>query len=383
MNYNHPTRNSSTTGVHLMCAIVFACFSFCWLYFFQQDLLAMAQHVLSGGITHYNRLIGAIVVTGILLFVQMLVFRLSNLNRRMHALTYGLSFILLGVLSDIAESDEGGITRQTSWWFIIFILLAWLGTLLMARYLQKVEDNDNAGFFSRTMWLNLMMMFILMTFVPWIGNTNAVFHYRMKVEQCLKDGEYDEALMVGKKSLESDEHLTMLRMFTLAKKGELGEHLFEYPISGNSSKMLPTDSTTCMMLCPEDTIYRFFGARPGERLTPARYLELIQRRDVIPEKAVHDYQLCGMLIDKDLDRFVANLGKYYTVNDSLPKHYREALTLYTRSRSNPLVVYHNSVMDEDYNNLLELEKQYPMKSERMGKVEEHYRGTYWYYYRYE
>ena len=147
--------------------------------------------------------------------------------------------------------------------------------------------------------------------------------------------------------------------------------------------MLPTDSLSCMMLYPVDSMYKFIGARPATRMAPVRYLELVQRRDTLPNKTVNDYLLCGMLIDRDLDGFVTNLGKYYHINDSLPKHYREALTLYTHMRSRPVVVYHNNVMDEDYDNLVELEKQYPLKSERMGKVEEHYRGTYWYFYRYE
>ena len=96
-----------------------------------------------------------------------------------------------------------------------------------------------------------------------------------------------------------------------------------------------------------------------------------------------DYLLCGYLIDRQIDDFVKELGKYYHIDDSLPKHYREALTLYTHMRSRPLVVYHHAVMDEDYDNLMQLEKQYPDKSERRVKVEEQYRGTYWYYYKYE
>ena len=89
------------------------------------------------------------------------------------------------------------------------------------------------------------------------------------------------------------------------------------------------------------------------------------------------------LIDRQIDDFAREIQRRYTITDSLPKHYREALTLYTHLRSRPVVVYHDNVMDEDYDNLSELERQYPDKTERKVKVEEHYRGTYWYYYRYE
>ena len=59
------------------------------------------------------------------------------------------------------------------------------------------------------------------------------------------------------------------------------------------------------------------------------------------------------------------------------------MTLYTHLRSNPTVIYHNAVMDEDWDNLQELEALYADPSERKGRVEEQYRGTYWYYYEYE
>ena len=383
MHYIRRRKNSSTTSIHLVCAIVFVLFSFGWLFFFQQDLLAMAQHVLSGGITHYNRTIGAIVLTVILFLLQLGVYSITQLYGRAHALTYGPSLLFLGVLSDVTENNGGFVMHETSWWLIGVLVIVWVLAVLLARVLQEVENDKKVGIMSRVMWINMLIMAVLMMLVPWIGNTNAVFHYRMKAEQCLIDGDVDGALETGRKSLESDEHLLMIRMYALARKGELGEHLFDYPITGNSSQMLPTDSLSCMMLYPTDSLYKFLGARPASRMTPVRYLQLLQRRDSVPDKTVSDYLLCGELIDRDLDHFVKDLGRYYHINDSLPKHYREALTLYTHLRSKPLVVYHNAVMDEDYDNLQELERQYPLKSERKGKVEEHYRGTYWYYYRYE
>lgn len=114
----------------------------------------------------------------------------------------------------------------------------------------------------------------------------------------------------------------------------------------------------------------------------------MQRRDSTVDKKIADYELCGLLLDKRLDEFATKLKVLYSENDTLnmdglPLHYREALTLYTHKRSNPIMVYHNSVMDEDWDNLQELESKYPDPTERKGKVEEKYRGTYWYYYEYE
>lgn len=79
-------------------------------------------------------------------------------------------------------------------------------------------------------------------------------------------------------------------------------------------------------------------------MKPERYLQMLLRRDSVPRKTIGDYLLCGYLIDKDVDRFAQEIGKYYTVDEHLPKHYREALTMYTHLRSNPVQVYHVPVV---------------------------------------
>lgn len=370
MNYNRRNKDSSTLTIQVMCAIVFVLFSLSWLYFFQSDVIAMTQHTLSGGLTSYKPVIGAILITVLLYILQLAVFAVTRLQKSSHALTYAPSMMILAVLTHFS-------------WVVVLIVIVWIGLVFLARQIQEVENNDSYSLVSRPMWINMLIMSLLMMLTAWIGNTNAVFHFRMKTETLLAEGEYSKALEVGKESLESDNHLMMLRMYALARTDELGERLFEYPISAGSSEILPTNGKTYMQLCPEDSLYRFFGARPAEQMEPERYLRMLLRRDSVPRRTIGDYLLCGYLIDKDIDQFAREVGKFYVVNDSLPKHYREALTLYTHSRSNPLFVYRSAVIEEDYKNFRELEKEYPMQSERKGKVGEQYRGTYWFYYKYE
>ena len=383
MNYNRSNKNNSTTGIRLMCAIVFVVFSFCWLFFFQPDLLIMAQHVLSGGLTHYNRWVGAILITFALMLLQMAIYRLTKLNRRAYSLTFGPSLLLLGLLTDVTQDGGGDISCASSWWLALILLIIWLFYVFIARLLQQVEDADDAHIFSSTMWHNMLTLALLMICTAWIGNTNAVFHYRMKMEGLLSEGDYTSALEVGKKSLESDEHVLMLRMYALARANSMGERLFEYSVKGSGSQILPTNGASKMLLCSADSIYKFLGARPAVQMAPERYLQMLLRRDSVPRKTIGDYLLCGYLIDKDVDRFAQEIGKYYTVDEHLPKHYREALTMYTHLRSNPVQVYHVPVVEEDYRNMLDMEKKYAGKMERKEKLRDQFAGTYWYYYKYE
>ena len=152
--------------------------------------------------------------------------------------------------------------------------------------------------------------------------------------------------------------------------------------------MLPTAGESRTTLYPLDSIYRYFGARPAAAMPPVNYLKAVARRDSAVSRKIGDYMLCGMLIDKHLDLFVKTLPMYYPMADDqemdrLPRHYREALVLYTHLRKNPVVVYHNAVMDEDFDNLQDLESKYPDLMERKGKVDEQYHGTYWYYFEYQ
>ena len=383
MNYPKPDKDSSTIIIRVMCATIFVLFSWGWLYLFQADALAMTQHVLSDGLTHYNRLVGAIIITAVLMVLQYIINGFIKLNKRFHALSYMPSMLLLGMLTEISQTIDNGISLSRSIWLVLFFLVIWIALIFLVRQYENVEKEFHVPFFSRSMWINMLIMTAMIICVARIGYTNAVFQFRMKVEGYLMSGDYHQAREVGQKSLESDANLMMLRMYALARCNELGEHLFEYPIAGNSSQILPTNGKTKMLLCPTDSIYKFMGARPAVSMEPERYLAMLQRRDSVNNLAIADYLLCGYLIDKQLDRFAQTISSYYPLNANLPKHYREALTLYTHSRSNPLVVYRVPEVEEDYANYQELKRQYQEPMERKTRVSEEYRGTYWYYYEFE
>lgn len=374
-------------NIRVVCAIVFILFSWCWLYYFQNDLLAMAQHVLSQGITRYNRFLGALGITFILYLLQHFIHKITKLNKSFYALTFFPSMLALGMVSDIIQDPEGGITHSFKWWAIVFYVLIWCLLSYLANKLQEIDEESNACVFSRSMWLNLVILVFMMMITAGIGNTNAVFHYRMRAEVSMLEGDWENALAAGRKSLESDADLVMLRMHALARKDLLGEKLFEYKVCGSSQSILPTDGKSTFLIYPTDSLYQFLGAIPAHTMTPMHYLELVKRhvqsKGKRPNKAVGDYLLSGYLIDKHIDMFASEISKYYTLNDSLPKHYREALVLYSHLHSKSVVDYHDTVLEEDYEGFRELRSKYPVKMEQQGKVEEQYFGTYWYYYWYE
>ena len=376
-----------------VCAALFLLFTFSWLYFFQADMLAVAQHGLSGGKTHYDRTVGALIVTGVLFVLQLLVYALVRLSRRTHALTYLPSFLLLAFVSSLRFPFRWG-----AWlWAGPLVLLLWRGAVWLAKKVYPLENDvkEPTGLFSPRMWLNLLQMAAMMLGVAAVSDTNAVRHYKARAEVALLQGDAEGALQVGCRSLETDETLTMLRIFALSSQGQLAERLFEYPIRGTSTDMLPLwGSKAKLALLPDTIIWDHFGQRPdtilaradslsrftyGERLTTRIYLDSLEK-DTLATTAYVDYRLMGMLIDRQLDSFVANLPRYYPVSpDSLPRHYREALILY-RAQRDTSFIYSDSLLTPRWQQFQQLDSLYPRASERRVRTDDSLRITYWYYY---
>ena len=380
MTRNYPANNG--TLLQTACAIVFLLFVFVYLYFFQADLLSMVQHVLSGGATHYDRTVGTVVITAVLYLVHLGAKRLGGLDRVCHALSYFPSLLLLAALTDV-EVDFSVSPLRGLWLWLAPLLLAvyvFLSLAVKYNWIETLLPSYSAPI--SVLWKNLLLMACMFIAVCLCGNNDSVLHYRLRVERLLGSGAYSKALMVGEKSDETDASLTMLRTYALSRSGQLGERLFEFPLTGGSYALLPDGKGVRCLLYPEDRIVRALSIRKKGDMTPMEYLLYIERNG-LGRKPVTDYVLCGYLLDKNIDAFVDVIRRKYSLTSpSLPKHYKEALTLYTHLRSNPVLVFHNEVLDADYADFQKLERKYTDLRERESYVRDMYGDTYWFYYFY-
>ncbi|MBO7140577.1 MAG: hypothetical protein J6W19_08425 [Prevotella sp.] len=378
-----------TLTTRIVCAVCFLAFSFLWLYWFQGDLLAVAQHALSGGVTHYDRTVGAIIITLVFFLLQLAVYGVTRLSRRTHALTYVPSFLALAFLSDISISADNGVEVGHLWPLLVGVLVLWIGAVWLSKQLLPFSDGDKqpTGLFSGRTWINLAQLAVMMLFVAAVGNTNAVEHFRAHAETALLRGDNREAMRVGWESYETDPQLTMLRAFALSREGLLGEKLFCYPIAGSGADLLPMREAP--LLLPADSIWKHLGGKPGKPMSEKMFYKLLEH-DSLANPAVADYVLCSRLIDRDLKGFVRLLPKYYEANHQeapLPRHYCEALVLYDHLQHNGVPSFKGDLqsladeaLSQEYEQLQELLAQYPEGSEQQLQLLENYRNTYWYYY---
>lgn len=375
----------------MACAIVFIGFVFCYVYFLQTDLLAYAQHVWSGGKTRWNGMVGAVIITAVLYIIQVLVASLNTLPQRLYSLSFLPSMLLLAALASVNPESSVGIVLLTpySWVALVGVIVSLIVIFALKGSSAVERPVVSSSLFSDVSMKNFALMALMMFVVVGFGNTDRTFHQRLRMERLVYTGQYDEALEVARKSDGSDASMTMFSAYALMRKGELGESMFEYPVVTSSEALLPMrkgNDIPCteqsrFLFTSNERLWNNIGGVPAEEMTVVDFLNLVQKRG-IARRSVPEYILTAHLLDCNLKTFASEIGKYYDITkDTLPKHFREALVLYTHLHSQRVLTYHSSVLDADYEDFLKLErKKYSSTREKMNVLGNSYLGTYWYYY---
>ena len=190
-----PTIKNSAIIIRVMCAIFFLAFSFAYLYYYQADVLAVAQHILSGGRTCYNQTIGAVLITFVLFLLHWGMATLVRLPRLLYAQTYFFPLLLLLFLTELRPDCNNRFAFGIWFWLLPLLLILHGGILWIFHQMKLSQDGyTSKGFFSRTLWVNLLQMVIMSFLVGQIGAGNDVFHYRAKAERALMKNDYTTAV---------------------------------------------------------------------------------------------------------------------------------------------------------------------------------------------
>jgi len=372
-------RNNSGTVLRIVCAIVFCVLSFLYLYVYQVDVMALRLDRLFGGTKYYSPAVFSFIVTALLYVVHLVFVSFSWPYKSFYALTYFPSLLILWILTEMHINDAGCWTALSCMIFVVLV-----SVMLLRGHDTFIPFGHRIRMIlQRKIWANILVMSVMFILACGFSSYDEIVRYRLRTERLVALGKYKEASEVGKKFLNTDSSLTMLRVYALSRQDLLGEKLFRYPLSGRSRALLPDGKDIRCLLLSNTDIFEYLGLKTVSGSKPMDAL-----RSLAPEMLVHkpvrDYILCGCLLDKDLEGFVRMLIKCGIKDfSSLPRHYREALILYCHTRSAHLVTYHNATMDADYADMQALEQKHALsQTKRHAFVRDTYGNTYWYYYFY-
>ena len=89
------------TPIRIICAVLFATFSFLYINLFQGELLALVQDHLAQGQTSNNAFVTALLITVLLIALQYFLNRAGKLHGCYEALSYLPSCVLLALITQV------------------------------------------------------------------------------------------------------------------------------------------------------------------------------------------------------------------------------------------------------------------------------------------
>ena len=151
------------TPLRIICALLFATFSFLYIYMFQGELLALVQDHFSQGKTTNNTFITASLITLLLMVLQYYLNRLSKLHGRYEALSYLPSCAILALLTKVDN------TLSYSWvlWVVAIVVLTVVYVLIVWVNRNTLQSRDTV--FLKQLTPNLGAMVVLFVFTGWYG----------------------------------------------------------------------------------------------------------------------------------------------------------------------------------------------------------------------
>ena len=382
MHYTSTNTRRTARTIPFVCGLLFAAFCFLYLYFVQPDLLALLQFRLSSGQTRYDPLIGALLITLVLVLVGAGFQRLLSLPIRVLALAWMPSCLLL--LAHVGwriVPDEGDAISLPPMPRLIFLAVLAVIYLIALRlsYVYRDTTGERASLVAHYA-PNLLVMCLAFFVVGMAGNTSTPLHYELQAERLIASSRYAEALQVGEQADATSPRLTAMRCYALSREGMLGERLFAYPLHGDCAQMLPQWEATVRTHDLADSVYHHLRFRPCAVCRPSAmlFLENAHSMDTLSTPALRHYLLSACLIERRLSRFAE-----IVIADSvtmLPTHYREALALYATQDTLFQQPQPDEAINRSLHDFLTEMNQADAAAPPADMLRRRYSHTYWYYY---
>lgn len=375
-------KNGTMVFYKASCAVIFLVFSFIYLFYYQTDILAAGQHIASGGKTQYEPVVETALILVALKLLQNGIQAVVKLKGKFFALTYFPSFLILAMITDLPSGISKEITLS-AWIWGMPLLIIWGVLVYFARQYQSIESNTRGdALLSQDMGINLTLLLAMMGMVCLIGNADRLFHQRMHIENLISRREYKEAVEAEESYNSDDKALTMLRVYALAHQKTIGSELFTAPLRGTKT-IIPSYNDTYPVILPFENLIGLY------------------KRDA-------DWQLCEMLVRKDLDGFYGHLLAYYGLGASqsdstttkttnvkaqaklnaykdsimslrykaLPKHYQEALILYNALKSS----LKHGIIKQNYLNEDLVREFNVFREASTQEKEKRFKKTFWWFF---
>ena len=365
------------TPIRIICAVLFATFSFLYITMLQGELLALVQDHLAQGQTSNNTFITALIITSLLVVLQYLLNKAGHLHGRYEAFSYLPSCVLLALITKVDN------TFSYSWvqWVVALVVVAVIYALVSWMSRNSFQPRDVK--FLQLFTPNLGVLTLLFLFTGWYGNNVPADQMELSAWKYTHAEQYDKVLKIGKHSEDCNVELTALRNLALAKTGQLGTKLFAYPQPYGSDGLMMNRYNVQTPSYGAKEFYNTLGATPyGGESAVAFYKRMMVKTG---SSFYRDLYLSALLLDKDLTAFVTSTASDWQDEGSLsdaPVHYQEAWMIYNEQHPfTPIAFVADEAVAQRYHDYLALREAYALDPVAMQNLcKRQFGDTYWYYY---
>ena len=160
MNYTNPQIQRLARRIPFLCAAYFAVFAFCYLWFFQIDLLAQVHFHYSQEQAAFHPLFASLLSAFLLLVVGIFAsLHLRWLPLRTTAVAWLPSFLLLGLLTHWRMPQFGDTGHAPGWYVYVALVGVFLLFLLLAR--RVTDSSKEHSSLSTYLWPNFLILILL------------------------------------------------------------------------------------------------------------------------------------------------------------------------------------------------------------------------------
>ena len=363
------------------CGLLFSVFSIVYLSVFQKDVMEALHFSLAKGKTVYAPWMSAVLITVVLLILRWGINGLVGLKGPVKALSYFPSCLLLGVITDVGHGVYHGEGISAQWgWLLPLLLVIYVGVGWMIARVVRLWINPDLeeGIITNS---NLFILLMLCLMSACIGNSNVHFHHELQIEEALRKQDYARARLVGEKSMDPSRNLTALRAYAMSREGTMGEHLFHYPqLYGAAGLLMGVSDDTALRL-NADSLYVYLGASPtlGE---PAMHFFRRICQEESGNYTTLDYYLSALLLERKLEEFVKAFHELYTVKDTVPRYYQQALFLYGKMHPSSATEGQDEALEEQWKTYEEFKAGLVGTVGEGNRMRRQFGDTYWWYYQY-
>lgn len=342
----------------------------------------MVYDAVATGRLQYNAYVLSAVVTAILVGLALWLNRFAKFQREWTAMAFLPSALILAFITDIERSIFSGGASYNGWMWIFLsglLLYVFLSFLLGRMLFEKIKNPNMEA--NRIVWRNLILLTIIFMLVGTLSGGDKNFMREAVQYKHYRNGDIDAALSVSSNSPLASLQLTAQRAYLLSLNGTLGEHLFEYPQYYGSEGLLPPVMRSTPIA--PDTVYSHIGMSRKANEDASSYLARTVASDSVSVVA-QEYYLASLLLDRRIVDFADEVFEYYNVGDSekLPKHYKEALVLYSHIVPEYTLAFDAADMRASLEKMITDAATKGKAFARSARLQPDYGNSYWRYFLY-